>query len=168
MASCCQASSHYLIQSLSKSMLPYGVTEPQLTNQSLANARIPGFVPSRESLHSRHNERDGVSNHQRLDRSFRHRSKKKIKLCVTGLCEGNPPVTGGFSSQRVSNAENVSIWWRHHGAPAMHHHEVMPTGDFPHHWSLCREPIWNPLVIGGCPEQSPQMQTFNGSFVFLS
>ena len=27
---------------------------------------------------------------------------------------GNPPVTGGFPSQRASNAENVSIWWRHH------------------------------------------------------
>ena len=23
-------------------------------------------------------------------------------------------VTGGFPSQRTSNAENVSIWWRHH------------------------------------------------------
>ena len=26
-----------------------------------------------------------------------------------------PPVTGGFSSQRASNAENVSIWWCHNG-----------------------------------------------------
>ena len=31
-----------------------------------------------------------------------------------GLCEGNSPVTGKFPSQRASNAENVSIWWRHH------------------------------------------------------
>ena len=30
------------------------------------------------------------------------------------LREGNPPVTGGFPSQRASNAENVSIRWRHH------------------------------------------------------
>ena len=28
--------------------------------------------------------------------------------------EGNPPVTGGFPSQRASNTENISIWWRHH------------------------------------------------------
>ena len=28
---------------------------------------------------------------------------------------GNSPVTGEFPSQRASNAENVSIWWRHHG-----------------------------------------------------
>ena len=31
-----------------------------------------------------------------------------------GLYEGNSPVTGEFPSQRASNAENVSIWWRHH------------------------------------------------------
>ena len=30
------------------------------------------------------------------------------------LFEGNPLVTDGFPSQRASNAENVSIWWRHH------------------------------------------------------
>ena len=41
--------------------------------------------------------------------------KKTSKLRITGICEGNPPVTGGFPSQRASNAENVSIWWRHHG-----------------------------------------------------
>ena len=33
---------------------------------------------------------------------------------VSGLCEGNSPVTGEFPAQRASNAENVSIWWRHH------------------------------------------------------
>ena len=41
----------------------------------------------------RHNERDGVSNHQPhdclLNRLFRHISKKTSKLRVTGLCEGN-------------------------------------------------------------------------------
>ena len=29
---------------------------------------------------------------------------------------GNPPMTGGFPSQRASNAENFSVWWRHHDA----------------------------------------------------
>ena len=33
----------------------------------------------------------------------------------TGLCEGNPPVTGGIPSQRASNKENISILWRHNG-----------------------------------------------------
>ena len=65
-----------------------------------------------------HNKRDGVSNHRRLDclvnLLFRRRSKKTSKLHVTGLCEGNSPVTGGFCTQKASNAENISIWWRHH------------------------------------------------------
>ena len=66
-----------------------------------------------------HNERDGVSNHRGLccllNGLFRGRSKKTSKLRVTGLWEGNSPVTGEFPAQRASNAENVSIWWRHHG-----------------------------------------------------
>ena len=45
---------------------------------------------------------------------FRHRSKKTSKLRVTGLCVGNSPGTGEFPAQMASNAENVSIWWRHH------------------------------------------------------
>ena len=43
------------------------------------------------------------------------RSKETSKLRVTCLCEGNSPVTGEFSAQRASNAENVSIWWRYRG-----------------------------------------------------
>ena len=67
----------------------------------------------------RHNGREGVSNNQHhqclLNRLFRRRSKKTSKLRVTGLCAGNSPVTGEFPAQMASNAENVSIWWRHHG-----------------------------------------------------
>ena len=72
------------------------------------------------TLRWRHNSRDGVSNHQPhnclLKRWFRCRSQKTSKLRVTGLCEGNSPVTGEFLAQRASNVESVSIWWRHHGA----------------------------------------------------
>ena len=49
-----------------------------------------------------------------LNRLFRSRSKKTSKLHVTGLCAGNSPVTGEFTAQRASNAEKVSIRWRHH------------------------------------------------------
>ena len=70
------------------------------------------------TLQRRHNEHDGFSNHQHhdclLNRSFKRRSKKTSKLRVTGFCEGNSPVTGELPEQRASNAENVSIWWRHH------------------------------------------------------
>ena len=71
------------------------------------------------SLHWRHNEPDGVSNHQPrdclLNCLFKCRSKKTSKLRVTGLCVENSPGTGEFSAQKASNAENVFIWWRHHG-----------------------------------------------------
>ena len=66
----------------------------------------------------RHNKCDGVSNYRRLDcllnRLFSCRWKKTSKLCVTGLCEGNPLVTSGFPSQRASNVQFFSIWWCHH------------------------------------------------------
>ena len=57
----------------------------------------------------------GISIQCLLNLLFRRRSKKTSKFHVTGLCEGNPTVTGGFHSQTASNMENVSIWWRHHG-----------------------------------------------------
>ena len=66
----------------------------------------------------RHNDRNGVSNHQPhdclLNNLFRGRSTKTSKLRVTGLCSGNSPVTGEFPAQKASNVENVSFWWRHH------------------------------------------------------
>ena len=75
----------------------------------------PIFPPT---LQWRHNGCDGVSNHQPddcfLNRLFRRRSKKISKLRVTGLCEGNSPVTGDFPAQMSSNAENASILLRHH------------------------------------------------------
>ena len=71
------------------------------------------------SLRWRHNERDSVSNHQPHDclrnRLFRRRSKKTSKLRLTGLCVGKSPGTDEFPAQMASYAENVSIWWRHHG-----------------------------------------------------
>ena len=66
-----------------------------------------------------HNDHAGVSNYQPhgclLNRLFRRKSKKTSKLRVTGLCAGNSPGTGEFPAQMASYAENVSIWWRHHG-----------------------------------------------------
>ena len=85
-----------------------------------ANPISPGAVYCSciSSLQWRHNEQDSVSNHQPhdclLNRLFGCRSKKTSKLRVTGLCAGNSPGTGEFPAQRASNAENVSIWWRHH------------------------------------------------------
>ena len=71
-----------------------------------------------KSLLWRHNELDVVSDHQPhdclLNRLFSDRSKETSKFRVTDLCAGNSPGTGELPAQRASNAEDVSIWWRHH------------------------------------------------------
>ena len=82
------------------------------------------FLRNSHSVHPiahfqwRHNEHDGVSNHQLRDYLLNfltgRKSKKTSKLRVTGFCMGNSPVIGEFPAQKASNAENVSIWWRHH------------------------------------------------------
>ena len=68
----------------------------------------------------RHNDRNGVPNHQPYDcllnRLFRRKAKKISKLCVTGLCAANSPVTGECPAQRVNDAEKCFHlmtwpWW---------------------------------------------------------
>ena len=83
--------------------------------------------------------RYGVSNHRHLDylfnRLLRWTLQKASKLRVTGLCEVNPLVTGGFPSQRAGNLEEVSVWWRHHG---LHYEEFMIWKRCSFHWLLVR------------------------------
>ena len=62
----------------------------------------------------------GADQRKQLNCLFRRKSKKTSKLRVTGLCAGNSPVTGEFPAKRASNAENVSIWWRHHDTEIAH------------------------------------------------
>ena len=90
------------------------------------------------TLRWRRNGHGDVSNHQPhhclLNLLFGCRSKKTSKLRVTGLCAWNSPGTGEFSAQRASNAENNSIWWRHHvrhGASNQRHiNSLLPTLHF--------------------------------------
>ena len=85
---------------------------------TLCDIRWYCTLHNRDTLLWRHDGRDGVSNHQPheylLNHLFRHRWQKTSKLRVTGLCEGNSPMAGKFLAQNASNAENVSIWWRHY------------------------------------------------------
>ena len=43
------------------------------------------------------------------------RQQRNIKGVLLPFCEGNPPVSGGFPAQKDSNADYVSVWWRHDG-----------------------------------------------------
>ena len=106
------------------------------------------------SLQWLHNGRDDVWNHQPhdclLNSLFRRRSKKTSKLRVTGLCEGNSPMTGAFPPQMASNAENVSIWWRHHVVPHCwsRHISVDDRGPLD---TIC----WQSTQMIGCQASSP-------------
>ena len=81
----------------------------------------------RKPLQWRHNEHDGVSNHQHhgwlLNRLYKCRSKKTWKLRVIGLCAGNSPRNGEFpctkGQQRgkcfhlmTSSWMTIIGWWK--------------------------------------------------------
>ena len=59
-------------------------------------------------------EHRGLSNHQQLDclinSLVRLISKKTSRLHITGLLEGNAPVTEGFPSQRTPCAEAFTVY----------------------------------------------------------
>ena len=66
------------------------------------------------ALQWRHNQHDGVSNYSSVTICFTQPFIQAQTLRVFGLCEGNSPATGEVPAQRASNAQNVSIWRRHH------------------------------------------------------
>ena len=106
-------------QWVSRKIDSYNVPKLPSTSNHSAQVKISVFG-GQLSLQWRHNGRDGVSNYQSqdclLNRLLRCWSKKTLKLRVTGLCVGNSPGSSEFPAQMASYAENVSIWWRHHGA----------------------------------------------------
>ena len=110
------------------------------------------------SLQWRYNGRNDVSNHQPHP-CLRNRSWAQIKENTKAprhwpLC-GNSSVTGEFPTQKASNAENVSIWWRHHvlarhpfaqimHATSWHGHTFRITGPFqllPNWGVLCQKQV---------------------------
>ena len=106
----CLNQRYYL--NLSVSPVPYGVTKQRWVNSHLNNTCPTHFITAtpywkRWRLKSR-------ASRLFAQPFVQAQIKERSKLRVTGLCEGNPPVTGGFPSQRASKAKNVSIGWRHH------------------------------------------------------
>ena len=93
-----------LMPSLATYMLSCAVWALRTINNFTSQIHLFWISRFQFSLLWRHNERDGVSNYQPhdflLNCLFRRRSKKTSKLRVTGLCEGNSPLTGEFPSQR--------------------------------------------------------------------
>ena len=81
----------------------------------IISQQLQGF--SKITLQWCHNERDGVSNPQfrdcLLNRLFTRRSKKNIKAPRHWHLCGEYIGDREFPTQKASNAENLSIWWRH-------------------------------------------------------
>ena len=106
------------------------------------------------TLQWRHNEHASVSNHQPndylLNGLFGRWSKVTSKLRVTGLCVGNSPGTGEFPAQKATNAENVSIWWRHHDQSTKISDCIVPiTRQLAHIRNRARA-AWSPQKAGRC------------------
>ena len=90
----CGYISYFIFQNIS-------ITNRKLARNDFHNFTAPQKLMRRmlslcpEALHWRHNDHDGVSNHEPhgclLSCLFRRRSKKTSKLRVTGLCVGNSP-----------------------------------------------------------------------------
>ena len=63
-------------------------------------------------------EYHGISKHQQLKcfstASLSYHQRKHQSSVLLALCEGNPPVTGGFPSQRASNSEIISMSYSYH------------------------------------------------------
>ena len=47
--------------------------------------------------------------------------RKHQSFASLALCAGNSPGTGEYPVQMACNAENVSIWWRHHDLNNLNH-----------------------------------------------
>ena len=75
---------------------------------------LPTSTSELLSLQWRHNGLDGVSAHPPHDCLFNHLFRRRSKKTSKFRVAGNSPVTGEFPAQMASNAENVSIRWRHH------------------------------------------------------
>ena len=95
----------------------------QLSWRQLWCRRLQGRLSS--SSQSHRNERAGVSSHRRLDCLLscllRRRSKETSKFCVSGIFEGNSPVTGDFRhkglvTRKMCPFDDIimdSVQWRH-------------------------------------------------------
>ena len=85
----------------------------------LAHCLLHGGICDRNQLYAlqwRHNDHGGSPASRLFTKSFiQAKIKEHIKAPLHWPLCGEFTGTGEFPAQRASYAENVSIWWRHHG-----------------------------------------------------
>ena len=95
------------------SLNPCTIINPILLTYLLIDYII-GCLLTAFSLHHVTNDCQGVSNYWSIECLFssllRLTTKKYLRCVLLSLCEGNPPVTSGFPTQRDCNAEYGSSW----------------------------------------------------------
>ena len=72
-------------------------------------------------------EHQGVSNHSSTRLFVQQDVHKTLKLCIIASLSVKSTGNCWFPSHRVSNAEAVSMWWRHHMKRRYIHIEIAPT-----------------------------------------
>ena len=86
--------------------------------QWLHTKQAKGHYSNQWCISTMSNDHQDILIHLLLDCLYssvrRLTSNENQNSASLALCGGNPPVTDGFPSQRASNAESVSIPWRHH------------------------------------------------------
>ena len=114
-------------------------------------------------LQWRHFDHDGVSNHQPhgclLNRLFRRRSKKTLKLRATGLCVGNSPEPvnsphKGPVTRKMFPFDDVIMQYSWHGLLSFHSNPVCIL------WSHRMWVVTNPVFIW-LPWWHHRMETFS-------
>ena len=90
---------------------------------------------------------------------FRPTSKKTSKLRVTGLCEGNSPVTGELPAQRASNAKMFPF-----DDVIMATDKCIDMCSIKTYIGLCR--IVNKLIINRCMMVTVKYRACRGSHMF--
>ena len=129
--------------------LLWGVITHSCLNHNDCLTKLPSDLGHTLPWHQHGHE--GVSNHQPhcclLNRSFWRRSKKTSKLRVTGFCAGNSSATGEFPAQMASNAESVSIWWRHHDMISCYRSPFDSHCNSMVLFLFCNTTLWSSLVV---------------------
>ena len=112
------------------------------------------------ALRWRHNEHDGIWNHQRhgclLNRLFRRKSKKTSKLRVTSLCEGNSLGTGEFPAQMAKCFHLMTSSWAHRVSSVTSKafwnvSTENPKGLVPSNRPVAQNPQWNSPISHNSP-----------------
>ena len=64
--------------------------------------------------------------HVRINESQIKQKRNPQSFISPALCEGNPPATGRFPTQRFTNIENILMSWNHHVQMIPCHFEDVP------------------------------------------